>query len=69
LPPLFLAILVLMAATYLALAELAKSYFFRHEASAAAPHDVDGRDTQSTPTSSPRRSQERVVKRVWGRLT
>ncbi len=33
LPLLFLAILVAMAVTYLALAELAKSYFFRHEAS------------------------------------
>jgi Mg2+-importing ATPase len=35
LPLLFLAILVLMAVTYLALAEIAKSYFFRHEAASA----------------------------------
>ena len=43
LPALFLAILVLMVVTYLAIAELAKSYFFRHEASAGAgerPNDA-----------------------------
>ena len=35
LPPLFLLILVGMAATYLALAELGKAWFFRRDAGAA----------------------------------
>ena len=48
LPPLFLAILVLMAVTYLALAELAKSYFFRHEATTGASGDDDGASAASS---------------------
>jgi Mg2+-importing ATPase len=38
LPLLFLAILIAMILTYLALAEVGKSYFYRHAGSSSAPH-------------------------------
>jgi Mg2+-importing ATPase len=55
LPLLFLAILVLMTVTYLALAEVAKSYFFRHEASTGAGRRPSDAGPPTRPLSLARR--------------